>query len=316
MPPCGRGGRRSGPRSTGGAGRRAVLSVTGLSHRFGDIVALDGITFEVPAGHVVGLVGRNGAGKTTIMRSIMGLLRFDRGTLRFGGRPIDADARLEFGYMPEERGLYPQMPLDRQLRYFARLHGLSSDAATTAARRWIERLGLAERTHDRLVSLSHGNQQRLQLAVALVHAPALIVLDEPFSGLDPTAVDALTDVLKVEAAAERCVLFSSHQLDLVERMCDRVVVVDDGRVLAAGDLGAVRRSVPERLRVGTRSGSSWADLPGVTIVEQDAAGVVLDLEPHADPQQVLRAALAAGPVDFFGFVEASLADVYRKLIAQ
>ncbi len=220
---------------------RARLEVVDLHRRFGDLIALDGVGFEVGAGEIVGLVGRNGAGKTTTMRAVMGIIAPDRGEVEWCAHPVGDKDRVRFGYMPEERGLYPQMRLLDQVAYFARLHGLDEDAAADAARRWLERLGLGERTADKLVALSHGNQQRVQFAVALVHEPELLVLDEPFAGLDPEAVDSLSEVLFEEAAAGTAVLFSSHQLELVERICRRVVIVDAGKVLADGTLAELRR---------------------------------------------------------------------------
>ena len=209
-----------------------VLEVAALHQRFGELIALDGVAFGVGEGEIVGLVGRNGAGKTTTMRAVMGILAPDRGTVAWAGHAVGEVDRLRFGYMPEERGLYPQMRLLDQVAYFARLHGLDPAAATVAGRRWLERLGLGERVHEKLIALSHGNQQRVQLAVALVHGPELLVLDEPFAGLDPEAVDSLSQVLLEQAAAGTAVLFSSHQLELVERICRRVVILESGRVLA------------------------------------------------------------------------------------
>ncbi len=206
--------------------------------------ALDGVSISAAPGEIVGLVGRNGAGKTTTMRSIMGIVVPDSGTVTWDGRPVGREERLRFGYMPEERGLYPQMRLADQVAYFGRLHGMDDAAARGAAAAWLERLGLAERSADKLIALSHGNQQRVQLAVALVHAPELLVLDEPFAGLDPEAIDSLTEVLRELAAAGAAILFSSHQLELVERICRRVEILDSGRVLASGTLRELRRRLP------------------------------------------------------------------------
>src|ERR1700730_9175562 len=210
------------------------LEIDGLRRRYGTVTALDGLTFSVPAGQVFGFLGPNGAGKTTTMRAIFGVTALDAGEIRWRGKPVDEAARRTFGYMPEERGLYPAMTLFDQVEYFARLHSMDAAAATKAAWHWIDRLGLSGRGRARIDALSHGNQQRAQLAVALVHDPELLVLDEPFSGLDPEAVESLSDVLRARAAAGVAVLFSSHQLELVERVCRRVVILDAGRVLLAG----------------------------------------------------------------------------------
>ena len=166
-----------------------MLELKGLTRRYGDLVALDDLSFTVAEGQMFGFVGPNGAGKTTAMRIVLGVLEPDRGEVRWRGRPVDIETRRRFGYMPEERGLYPKMRVRDQLEYFARLHGLPAGEAGSAAGYWIERLGVAERAGDRVEQLSLGNQQRVQLAAALVHDPEVLVLDEPFSGLDPVGVD-------------------------------------------------------------------------------------------------------------------------------
>ena len=191
---------------------------------------------------MLGFLGPNGAGKTTTMRAIFGLVELDGGQVLWDGRPIGLAERLRFGYMPEERGLYPRMPVGEQIAYFGRLHGLDASAARAAAARWLERLGLAGRAAAKVEELSHGNQQRAQLAAALVHEPELLVLDEPFAGLDPVAVRTLAEILRGEAARGAAVLFSSHQLELVEDICEDVAIIDHGRIVA-GDVAALKRRV-------------------------------------------------------------------------
>ncbi len=295
-----------------------VLEVTDLHQRFGELVALDGVALSVGQGEIVGLVGRNGAGKTTAMRAVMGIRAPDRGVVTWDGQPVGDRARLRFGYMPEERGLYPQMRLLDQVEYFARLHGLDSAAAADSGRRWLDRLGLGERAAENLGALSHGNQQRVQLAVALVHAPELLVLDEPFAGLDPEAVDSLSEVLFERAAAGTAVLFSSHQLELVERVCRRVVILESGRVLAAGTLAELRRELPAQLRVKVDGlDDSWTQgLHGVSVERSDEDGVLLVMQPGTDSQAILQAALAAGPVEHFGFESGGLLELYRRMVSR
>ena len=291
-----------------------MLDVTDLRHSYGERVALAGVELTVDAGEIVGLVGRNGAGKTTTMRSVMGILKPDAGRLMWDGRPIGEAERLRFGYMPEERGLYAQMRVLEQVTYFARLHGLASAPAQASARAWLEHLGLGERADERLIALSHGNQQRVQLAVALVHGPELLVLDEPFAGLDPEAVESLSDVLRARAASGVAVLFSSHQLELVERVCRRVVILDGGRVLVAGTLRELRDHLPAQLLVKVDAPLGWAAaLEGARVVREDQDGVLLVVATGADVQAVLRAALAAGPVEHFGYELGGLVDIYREL---
>jgi ABC-2 type transport system ATP-binding protein len=220
--------------------------VTGLLKRYGRVLALDGCSLQVPPGHLVGLLGPNGAGKTTVMRTLFGLVVPDAGTVWWRGRPVDGRCWQRFGYMPEERGLYPGMRVREQIIYFGRLGGLSAGDAAAAADRWLGRLGLAGRGDSRIDRLSHGNQQRVQLAVALVHDPELVVLDEPFAGLDPIAVDALAALMHELCEAGTTVLFSSHQLDLVEHLCEDVVILDKGRVVLAGRLSELRARAPRR----------------------------------------------------------------------
>ncbi|TAN31617.1 ATP-binding cassette domain-containing protein [bacterium] len=296
--------------------RSSGLEIIDLFQKFGSRVAVDHLSVTVNAGEVVGLVGRNGAGKTTTMRSVMGILTPSGGTVRWAGHDVTLRDRVRFGYMPEERGLYPQMEVLKQMTYFARLHGMAPDAAGRAALNWIRRLGLDGRERERVVALSHGNQQRVQLAVALVYEPDLLVLDEPFAGLDPSAVDSLSNVIREVASQGRAILFSSHQLDLVERLCDRIVIVDGGKALASGTLAELRARVPQRLRVQVANPTEWwARLDHMHVLSHDGEGVRFDIRPGDDTEEVLRAATAAGPLQFFGFESGGLAELYRELVA-
>jgi ABC-2 type transport system ATP-binding protein len=294
-----------------------ALQLTGLHRRFGDVVALDGLSFSVPAGALFGFVGRNGAGKTTTMRIVCGLLVADGGTVTWRGGPVDARVRTRIGYMPEERGLYPKMRACELLEYFGVLHGLSHARARAAAGDWLERLGLGDRAGSRIEQLSQGNQQRVQLAAALVHAPDLLVLDEPFAGLDPIVCDLLTGVLREQAAQGVPVLFSSHQLELVEHICESVAIIDRGRLVACGAVDELRAGGPRMVRAQVRdAGADWtAGLRGVEVVERAADGVVLELHPGADSQDVLDAARRAGRVTRFTEEHPTLAELFRDLVA-
>ena len=225
-----------------------MLTLSNLSKRFGSLQALDRLSLSLEAGEIVGFVGANGAGKSTTMRIVMGVLAADCGTVTWKGSPVDAATRRAIGYMPEERGLYPRMKVAEQLVYLARLHGLSASSAKAAVNQWTERLGLEERCGDEVQSLSLGNQQRVQLAAALVSDPELLILDEPFSGLDPVAVDVMSQVLLERAAAGVPTLFSSHQLDVVERLCDRVVIIRSGRLVADGTVPELQATETPRWR--------------------------------------------------------------------
>ncbi|MGA8115793.1 MAG: ATP-binding cassette domain-containing protein [Actinocatenispora sp.] len=276
------------------------------------------MTFDVRAGELFGFVGSNGAGKTTTMRIALGVLSADAGEVRWDSRPITLETRRLIGYMPEERGLYPRMKVGEQLTYLAQLHGLRKPAARRAAESWAERLGVAGRLGDEVQKLSLGNQQRVQLAAALVHDPRILVLDEPFSGLDPVAVDVMSEVLREKAAAGIPVVFSSHQLDLVERLCDRVGIVRNGQMVACGAVDELREGGTARLVVDAPLASpGWADaLPGVTVHGQDGNRTTLELAPGADDQVVLKAALATGPVHGFGRELPSLTELFRNVVSE
>jgi ABC-2 type transport system ATP-binding protein len=294
-----------------------VLELKGLTRRYGDLVALDDLSFTVAEGQMFGFVGPNGAGKTTAMRIVLGVLEPDRGEVRWRGRPVDIETRRRFGYMPEERGLYPKMRVRDQLEYFARLHGLAPGAAAEAAGYWIERLGVAERAGDRVEQLSLGNQQRVQLAAALVHDPEVLVLDEPFSGLDPVGVDVLAGVLAERAANGIPVIFSSHQLELVERLCEAVAIINKGRLVAAGPVAELRAGRGDRRYQVEVAGATpdWASrLPGATVVGKANGRVVLEVADDGDEQRVLDAARAAGRVTHFSAVQPSLADLFRQAV--
>jgi ABC-2 type transport system ATP-binding protein len=294
------------------------LELAGLTRRFGAVTALDDLSFQVPAGQVVGFLGPNGAGKTTTMRAVFGLVDLDAGTVRWNEAPVGAAQRRRFGYMPEERGLYPGMLVGEQIEYLGRLHGLSAHDAALSTRYWLERLGIADRANSKVESLSHGNQQRAQLAAALVHSPHLLVLDEPLAGLDPGGIDAIGEVLIEQARAGCCVLFSSHQLDLVEDLCDAVTIIVHGRLVATGSVEELASSGPRRLvvRVAEDRAGAWArTLRGVTVSELDRGAVRLVLDDDVDSQAVLAAAMAAGRVTEFSFARRRLSEVFREAMS-
>jgi ABC-2 type transport system ATP-binding protein len=268
---------------------------------------------------MLGFLGPNGAGKTTAMRAVFGLVVLDVGELLWDGRPIGLAERLRFGYMPEERGLYPRMPVGEQVAYFGRLHGLDAGEARTAATDWLKRLGLADRADAKVEELSHGNQQRAQLAAALVHTPELLVLDEPFAGLDPVAVRTLAQVLRDEAARGAAVVFSSHQLDLVEDICEEVAIIDHGRIVAKGDLAALRRASQRRRIELQLEGAPPEWLPEVAdveLVERRNGDLRLLVGRDVDPEQVLVAAERSARVVEFSYGPPSLDELFLELVAR
>ncbi|PRI11152.1 ABC transporter ATP-binding protein [Leucobacter massiliensis] len=303
-----------------------MIDITEVSRSFGGRLVLDGVSFGVEDGRMTGFVGGNGAGKTTTMRIILGVLAPDRGSVRLDGSPLTAADRARFGYMPEERGLYPKMKVLEQLVYLGRLHGMSATAAKASASGLVERLGLAERANDTLESLSLGNQQRAQIAAALVHEPIALVLDEPFSGLDPIAVEVVLGVLRDYAAQGAPVLFSSHQLDIVERLCDDVVVIGGGRILASGSreqLRAEHSGSAYEIELGGASGDAgWVrEQPGVEVTHLDGGFARFEASEEA-AQAVLAQAVrsaqdpASGAiVRRFGPVTPTLAEIFKEVVA-
>jgi ABC-2 type transport system ATP-binding protein len=294
------------------------LEIDGISKRYGETVALQDLTFDVRAGELFGFVGRNGAGKTTTMRIVLGVLSADAGEVRWQGVPLDFAARRRIGYMPEERGLYPKMRLIEQLAYLGELHGMSGSEARVSALRWLDRFGLKDRANDDLQALSLGNQQRVQLAAALVFGPDVLVLDEPFAGLDPVAVDLMAGVLRERADVGVPVIFSSHELELVERICDRVGIIDRGRMVACGTVGELRAEGQERrwIDVPGAPGDWEAGVPGVRLVQTDGTRRLFELDPGVDDQALLQAALNTGPVRQFERVEPTLGEIFRMVIEE
>lgn len=294
-----------------------MLEIHDLHKRFGDVVALQGCTFQVSRGRMLGFLGPNGAGKTTAMRSIFGLVRPDSGSVTWDGEPITPDERLRFGYMPEQRGLYPKMQVRDQLVYFGRLHGLTTSTVTAAADEWLQRLGLAERATDTLESLSHGNQQRVQLAAAMVHEPELLVLDEPFSGLDPIAVETMSDVLRDQAAEGRAVVFSSHQLDLVEDLCEDVAIISQGSVIVRGKVSELKTSAPIRhleLEIDGNPSGLLADLEGIQSVESRNGLHTVIIDARTDIRGFIARAEEVGALRHFAYTTPSLSDLFREAV--
>ena len=287
------------------------LVVEGLEKSFGDLVVLRGLSLQVQPGRILGFLGRNGAGKTTTMRCIFGLLDQDAGSIRYGGAELTRPLRRAFGYMPEERGLYPKMAVLTQLVHFGRLAGMGRREARAASMSWLDQLGLADRSGDRLETLSHGNQQRVQLAAALVHGPQVLVLDEPFSGLDPVGVGEMGTVLREAAARGATILFSSHQLELVEDLCVDVAIINGGVTVAHGDLATIRAGAHQRRVEVTVAGAPWVP---------DGAVRVGGERPHAlvpasvSAEELLAQAGAQGPITSFRYEAPSLADLFHEAV--
>jgi ABC-2 type transport system ATP-binding protein len=294
-----------------------VLEFDQASKCFGDLRALDQWSFVARPGRLTGFLGPNGAGKTTAMRSVFGLVVLDSGGVRWAGRPVSAAERGQFGYMPEERGLYPRMRVRDQLVYLGLLGGRPQSDAARSVDRWLERLGLEGRGDDRLDKLSHGNQQRVQLIAALVNEPRLLVLDEPFSGLDPIAMASMADLLSEVAGEGATVLFSSHQLDLVEDICEDVVIIDHGRIVLAGDLNELRAAVPERFVDIRYHGPPpvWSQVASAEIVEASDGHARLRIGQKVDPGVVISSVGDSSRIVSFVYEPPTLSELFARAVA-
>ncbi|GAA1228756.1 ABC-2 type transport system ATP-binding protein [Microbacterium phyllosphaerae] len=292
------------------------LVLTGITKSYGSRRVLDDVSFEVAPGRLTGFVGGNGAGKTTTMRIVLGLLSSDGGTVELDGKTLTSADRRLFGYMPEERGLYPKMKVLEQIVYLARLHGFSKTDAATRATALLTELGLGERLGDTIESLSLGNQQRAQIAASLVHDPEVLILDEPFSGLDPLAVDVVASVLQASASKGASILFSSHQLDVVERLCDDLVILAAGTIRASGSRDALRaQHAGSRYELVSAGDAGWLRAePGVTVLDFEGGYALFDADDAEVAQRVLRTAVDRGDVASFAPQHPSLAQIFKEVI--
>lgn len=293
-----------------------MLQLRGITKSYGTRRVLDDVAFDVAPGRLTGFVGGNGAGKTTTMRIMLGVLGRDGGEVTLNGSPVTSADRRRFGYMPEERGLYPKMKVLEHIVYLARLHGFSKTDATTRATALLEELGLGERLGDNVETLSLGNQQRAQIAAALVHDPEVLILDEPFSGLDPLAVDVVANVLQTRAAQGTSVLFSSHQLDVVERLCDDLVIIAGGTIRAAGSRDALREQhATRRYELVSATDAGWLrEEPGIEVIDFDGGYAVFEADSDDTVQRVLQRAVAAGDVTSFAPRRPTLAQIFTEVI--
>lgn len=293
-----------------------MLQTIDLTRRFGDLTAVDQVSLDVPGGMLTGFVGANGAGKTTTMRLITGVLGSHGGQVLWQGRPITAADRRRFGYMPEERGLYPKQPVLDQLVYLGRLTGLTAAEARSRATTLLERFGLADRTKERVEKLSLGNQQRVQIVAAVISSPIALILDEPFSGLDPVAVEQMAGVVREHAANGLPVLFSSHQLDLMERLCDRVAIMSRGRLVTQGRVDDLRRTTTPRYRLALDVDAGWVrGTPGVNALDVDGSSALIELDDPEAGRHLLREALSRGAIREFSPVVPSLTELYKEVAA-
>jgi ABC-2 type transport system ATP-binding protein len=296
-----------------------TLTIAGLRKRFGEVQALDDVSFDVPSGEVFGFLGANGAGKTTTMRIVLGLLRADEGTVTLDGRPAHDWPRRTWGYLPEERGLYLRMPVIDQLVYFASLYGVPRAKARSDALDWLARFRIADYAERRAETLSKGNQQKVQFIATILHDPDVLLMDEPFSGLDPVNVALLKSAFLELRDRGKALLFSTHQLEQAEELCDSVAIIDRGRIVTSGQTWEVKRSTGHQVvRValaGNGDGEWLSGLPHVTVTRpgRDYTEVLVDAD--ANPQIVLQAAMAhGGDVLRFEVGDPSLEEVFVERV--
>jgi ABC-2 type transport system ATP-binding protein len=297
------------------------LEIDHVIKRFGTTVALDGLTFEVGRGEVFGFLGANGAGKTTTMRICLGIVAADGGAIRWDGRPVGVLPRRTWGYLPEERGLYPRMNVLDQLVYFGSLYGMEPDRARHEALAWLARFRIPEYAARRAEELSKGNQQKVQFIAAVLHDPEVLLMDEPFTGLDPVNLILLREAFTELRDRGRTVIFSTHQMETAEAMCESVAIVDHGRLVAGGRVRDLKRASGRRtLRisiVGDPSPAWLASLPDIGSARPDASGVELELVPSADPAAILTAVIARGAsVSRFEVVEPSLEALFIEHVGR
>jgi ABC-2 type transport system ATP-binding protein len=298
-----------------------TLVIDALHKRFGDVVALDGVTFTVRPGEVFGFLGPNGAGKTTTMRIVLDILTADSGSVTWKGRPNSELPRRTWGYLPEERGLYGRMTVLDQLVFFAGLYGVERDIARRAILHWLERFRIPDYAARRAEELSKGNQQKVQFIAAIVHDPEVLVMDEPFSGLDPVNAALLKEAFAEMRGRGKTLIFSTHQMDTVEELCESVAIVDRGRVVVRGRLADVRRASGARhvrLAVDGDSTLAWlVGMPGVRIVRPGHDFTELDVDRELDPQVILRAALERGcRITRYEIADPSLEEVFIRLVGR
>jgi ABC-2 type transport system ATP-binding protein len=291
------------------------LRIDDLHKTFGPVVALDGLSFDVPSGAIFGFLGANGAGKTTTMRIALGVLAADTGTITWGGIDTRTLPRRTWGYLPEERGLYPRMVVLDQLVFFASLHGLPPDLARKAALGWLRRLRVLDLAQRRAEELSKGNQQKIQLIAAVLHEPPVLLMDEPFTGLDPVNVAMLREALLELRDEGRTLIFSTHQMETVEAMCESIAIVDRGRLVVGGPLRTIKRESGRRLVHLSVDGDHrlpWlAGIVGARVIRPGIDRTEIELDPGTEPEEVLAAAVRAGAkVGHFEVAEPSLEQIF------
>lgn len=297
------------------------LVLDAVTKRFGPVLALDGASFRVEPGRIFGLLGANGAGKTTSMRIVLDILRPDSGTVTWLGRPNTELPRRTWGYLPEERGLYVRMTVIDVLRFFASLYGVGEGRATAEIDDWLERFRIPEYRERKVEQLSKGNQQKIQFIAAILHDPEVLIMDEPFSGLDPMNVQLLKEAFLQMRERGKTLIFSTHQMETVEELCEAIAIVDRGRVVVSGAVRDVKRAMGRqvvRLALDGGHGNGWLEqLPGVRLTRRGEDYVELHVSAPSDPEEVLRVALGRGErVTRFEIADPSLEEIFLEHVGR
>jgi len=297
------------------------LVIDSITKRFGPIVALDGVSFSVEPGRIFGLLGANGAGKTTCMRIVLDILRADSGTVTWEGRPNTELPRRTWGYLPEERGLYLRMKVIDVLSFFAALYGVPGAQATAEVDDWLERFRIPHYRDRKVEELSKGNQQKIQFIAAILHDPAVLIMDEPFSGLDPVNVQLLKEAFLEMRDRGKTLIFSTHQMETVEELCESIAIIDAGRVVVSGTVRDVKRNMGRqvvRLAIEGADGDGWVEqLPGVSLTRRGQDYLELQVRDGTDPGSILQAALAHGDrVTRFEIADPSLEEVFIEHVGR
>lgn len=286
------------------------LEMKNIRKSFGEKQVLQGISLTAESGKALGLLGRNGAGKTTSIRILMDVFPADSGEVLFDGKRVSNGA-VQFGYLPEERGLYPKKKIFDQLIYFAELKGMSHKHAAAAIDHWLDRLGMMEYRNKRLDTLSKGNQQKIQLITALAHDPQVVILDEPFSGLDPVNAKLLKDVVKEEIAKGKIVLFSSHQMSYIEEFCDSIAILNKGEIVLSGDLNTIKRNYPRnRLVVQSQQQREIKAAFGTACTQWENGSLMITLKSPEEKQAVMKRLTEQFDIDELKVFEPSLNDIF------
>ena len=287
-----------------------VLELRNIEKSFGEKKVLTGVSFKAEGGKAFGLLGRNGAGKTTSIRILMDVFPANSGEVLMDGKPIDY-RKVGIGYLPEERGLYPKKTIIDQLTYFAELKGMSHKAAVKSVDYWLERLGMMEYRNKRLDTLSKGNQQKIQLVTALAHDPDIVILDEPFSGLDPVNAMLLKDVVKEQISKGKIVLFSSHQMSYIEEFCDSIAIINAGKVALHGDLHDIKRDYPrDRLVVRTEYPEQIQTDFGTACKVMENGALLIQLSSPEEKKAVMSRLVEHYDIDEVKVYEPSLNDIF------